>query len=32
MPYIKIPIGEQNPVEIRKILIKYIPEKNTKNH
>ena len=30
MPYIKIQIGEQNPVEIRKILIKYIPEKEHK--
>jgi len=30
MPYIKIPLGEQNPVEIRKILIKYLPEKKHK--
>jgi len=27
MPYIKIPLGEQNPVEVRDFLIKYIPEK-----
>ena len=27
MPYIKIPLGEQNPVEIRRILIKYLPER-----
>ena len=27
MPYIKIPLGEQNPVEIRRFLIKYLPEK-----
>jgi len=27
MPYIKIPLGEQNPVEVRQILIKYLPEK-----
>lgn len=26
MPYIKIPIGDQNPVKIRAILIQYIPE------
>ena len=26
MPYIKIPLGEQNPVEVRKLLIKYLPE------
>lgn len=25
-PYIKIPLGDQNPVEIRRMLIKYIPE------
>ena len=27
MPFIKIPLGEQNPVEVRKILLKYLPEK-----
>ena len=27
MPHIKIPIGEQNPVEVKKVLIKYLPEK-----
>ena len=27
MPYIKIPLGETNPAKVRKILIKYIPEK-----
>jgi len=27
MPYIKIPLGSQNPAEIRKILIKYLPER-----
>jgi len=30
MPYIKVPIGDENPVEIRKILIKYLPEKKHK--
>ncbi len=30
MPYIKIHLGEQNPVEVRKILIKYLPEKKHK--
>jgi len=30
MPYIKIPLGEQNPVEIRKILLKYLPERRHK--
>jgi hypothetical protein len=25
--YIKIPLGEQNPVEIRELLIKYLPER-----
>ncbi len=27
MPYIKIPLGETNPAKVRKILIKYIPER-----
>ncbi len=27
MPYIKIPLGEENPTEVRRILIKYLPEK-----
>ena len=27
VPYIKIPLGEQNPVEVRNFLIKYLPEK-----
>ncbi|MFC1700685.1 hypothetical protein ACFLZ0_00855 [Patescibacteria group bacterium] len=26
IPYIRIPLGDQNPVRIRKFLIKYIPE------
>jgi len=30
MPYIKIPLGKQNPVKIRQLLIKYIPEKKHK--
>jgi len=30
MPYIKIPLGGQNPVEVRKVLIKYLPEKKHK--
>lgn len=30
MPYIKIPLGEQNPVEIRRFLIKYLPERKHK--
>lgn len=30
MPYIKIPLGEQNPVEIRRFLLKYLPEKKHK--
>ena len=30
MPYIKAPIGNENPVEIRRILIKYLPEKKHK--
>lgn len=27
MPYVKIPLGEQNPVKVRRALIKYLPEK-----
>lgn len=27
MPYIKIPLGNQDPVRIRKILVKYLPER-----
>lgn len=27
MPYLKIPLAEQNPVEARALLIKYLPEK-----
>ncbi len=27
MPYIKIPLGKQNPVEVRKLLLKFLPEK-----
>jgi len=27
MPYVKIPLGEENPAEVRRILIKYLPEK-----
>jgi len=30
MPYIKVPLGEQNPVEIRRLLLKYLPEKKHK--
>ena len=30
MPYVRVPIGDENPVEIRKILIKYLPEKKHK--
>ena len=30
MPYVKIPIGNKNPAEIRKHLIKYLPEKKHK--
>jgi hypothetical protein len=30
MPYIKIPLSEQNPVKVRKILIKYLPERKHK--
>ena len=26
-PYIQIPLGKQNPVEIRKIILKFLPEK-----
>ncbi len=31
MPYIKIPLGEQNPVEVRQALIKYLPERKHKD-
>lgn len=27
MPYIKIPLGDQNPAEIRRLLLKFLPEK-----
>ncbi len=27
VPYIKIPLGNQNPVEVRRFLLKYLPEK-----
>ncbi len=27
MPYIKIPLGSQSPVEVRKLLLKFLPEK-----
>jgi hypothetical protein len=27
MPYIKIPLSQQNPVEVREVLLKYLPEK-----
>ena len=27
MPYIKVPLGNTNPVKIRRILVKYIPER-----
>ena len=30
MPYIKIPLGEQDPVEVRQMLIKYLPERKHK--
>ncbi len=30
MPYIKVPLGEQNPVEVRKALLKYLPERKHK--
>ena len=30
MPYIKIPLGEQNPVEVRRLLLKYLPERKHK--
>jgi len=30
MPYIKIPLGDQNPVEIRKLLLNFLPEKKHK--
>lgn len=27
IPYVKIPLGDQNPVEIRKFLLKFLPER-----
>ena len=30
MPYIKIPLGEQNPAEVRRLLLKFLPEKKHK--
>lgn len=30
MPYIKIPLGEENPVEVRRLLLKYLPERKHK--
>jgi hypothetical protein len=30
MPYIKLPLGEQNPVEVREVLLKYLPERKHK--
>jgi len=27
MPYVKIPLGDKNPVKIREMLIQYLPEK-----
>jgi len=30
MPYIKLPLGEQNPVKVRKNLLKYLPERRHK--
>jgi len=30
MPYIKIPLGEQNPVKVRRLLMKYLPERKHK--
>ena len=30
MPYIKIPLGKQNPVEARRLLLKYLPERKHK--
>jgi hypothetical protein len=27
MPYIKIPLGKQDPVEVRELLLKFLPEK-----
>jgi hypothetical protein len=27
MPYIKIPLGQQNPVKVRQVLLKYLPER-----
>ena len=30
MPYIKISLGEQNPVKVRQTLLKYLPERKHK--
>lgn len=30
MPYIRIPLGKQNPVEIRELLLKFLPERQHK--
>jgi hypothetical protein len=30
MPYIKIPLNDQNPAEIRRLLLKFLPEKKHK--
>ena len=30
VPYIKIPLGNQDPVEVRKLLLKFLPEKKHK--
>ena len=30
MPYVKIPLGEQNPVKVRQTLLKYLPERKHK--
>jgi len=27
MPYLKIPLGDQNPVEVRKFLLRFLPER-----
>lgn len=27
MPYVRIPLGDQNPVEIRRLLLKFLPER-----
>ena len=30
MPYLKIPLGGQNPVDVRKLLLKFLPERKHK--